>query len=169
MHSISFWLLISPAFCYDVYQVQQNVSLLTNLTVPQMLYNFINTAYETQFWGIGVSVPSGLYFSDYRMPAVTIAMYLSLVVVITIIVMNTMIGLFSDHISKLNQHKDSIIILQKLSVHVLAAEAVQKSKVIVLILKIMKRLNPRWLTYILEKQHILNNEDGTVALLHVIE
>ena len=90
--------------------------------------NFFEAIYETLLLMFSVMAPRDIMFSCARIPAMAIALYIGLLVIVSIILVNLLIAIMTKRIDEISKMKDDILKLEKVSI-VLYMEERVKTKI----------------------------------------
>ena len=158
---VIFYLVTFPFPC-DVHIQLTNSS---NSTFTSVVYNMYKTIYETSFLSYGLMAPKDIYFSNTSSPGLAQAGYLIMVMVITLVLMNLMIGVFSDHISDLNKHRELINTLQNISIALYNEESKHFSSIQIAIKKLLPKMHDK----LYGRKHFLVDESNGKIYICVFE
>ena len=144
-----------------------DVALNGSLLAPSsqaMFSTFSKSCYETLLLAEGIMYPNPIHFDDAISPSLARFYYIFLLFMIGIVLFNLLIALMTDRVSFLNQHKDTIQGLQRVSMAKL--------------LKFNSKFGTRifnkiaWFrnyTAKINDRYFTTNEDKTRVFLHVVE
>ena len=82
---------------------------------------FAHSLYETVLISAGIMVPQSIYFTQSEAPSLAVALYVLSLLILYIVLLNLMLALINKRIMDIDEHKESIMIIQKLSIYLFIA------------------------------------------------
>ena len=89
---------------------------ITNNT--QVQPGLFQTIYDTILYGQGLLPPSSLYFRESLVPGLSVTVYVMLLIAVTLVLTNLAIAVMSDRATELHEHRNTLLVLQRLSMSI---------------------------------------------------
>ena len=86
-----------------------------------MFATFAHSLYETVLISAGIMVPQSIYFTESEAPSLAVALYVLSLLMVYIVLLNLMLALINKRIMDIDEHKESIMLIQKLSIYLFIA------------------------------------------------
>ena len=131
---ILFVILLALSLSFHVYHLADtNCSNTSNDTLVSaqlcekenpdeaMFATFAHSLYETVLISAGIMVPQSIYFTQSEAPSLAVALYVLSLLMVYIVLLNLMLALINKRIMDIDEHKESIMIIQKLSIYLFIA------------------------------------------------
>ncbi len=103
-------------FFYASKYTPNTCSINDTATLKGSLTQYVSMMYETFLLGLAIKSPSTEFFDD-TMAGIQSVFYVGSVVVFTIILVNMLIGIMGRRITEIENHKDTLLKLEKLSIY----------------------------------------------------
>ncbi len=109
------FLAFANAF-YTLSVLPKSCDVNTNETSAGFALSYTETMFETFLLVTSIKSPDEAFFADSSFPSLAQISYSAGIIYCSIILLNMLIGLMSQRITEIQEHKDTMIILERLSV-----------------------------------------------------
>ena len=136
----------------DIYHIKNDSNVFT--TLPKSMY-------EMFLHMMSIIPPNPLYFTEAIVPEIAQFVYISTVLMGSVLLLNLLIGIMGQRVTEITNHKDTLLLLEQLSISILAGE--QKSFSLI-VGNVLGKWFHRW-----NRRHFRHNADLSKVYVEVIE